>query len=318
MSLASYFKKKPIQKVARVNLNIMSDTGDTDTKAITLKTDVASLSKKTDDITKGDNKGEPTLTSTTAEKVKPNDTNKREAKFIFGFSVDNNEKGIDKATIHLNESHISNSKKRRQRQKNKSKNHQHLERECTTDEIIIGTSSLNDDKDEDIQNQMHDPSLIQSLSDHVFERNSIVNTSEDDFTSARIPPGFQKALNGHRIESSIPESTPLISLVTPTNGMRKTPGKKRQTKKVSVARQMQLDEIERKKRNERSIKQPTRTIHFNSVTQSKAMVNRSSLAVHRERSKMIGKETDEEVCDINPFSFGFNFNYILNNTDSFI
>jgi hypothetical protein len=117
MSLASYFTKKSGPKAARVNLTVVSESGEN--KSVTINS-VASSTRKE-------------ITSNDAEKVKPvhevNSLHKDQAHndhFVFGFSVD--------------EATTSASKKRRQRQKNKNKQHENLKQHTDQATIILENS----------------------------------------------------------------------------------------------------------------------------------------------------------------------------------
>lgn len=61
-----------------------------------------------------------------------------------------------------------------------------------------------------------------------------------------------------------------------------------------------------------------RTLQFNSSDKGKAMVNHGSIAVYREKTKLLKQQQqnhDEKdkilQKESNPFSFGFHFNSIL-------
>lgn len=300
MSLASYFTKKSGPKATRVNLAVVSDSGETKTVGIRSLTSSGrkdcSLSSCSDDF----------------ETRKPKSNNNlplgqgksQRDKFVFGFSVGEECSSTEQHTT-------SSSKKRRQRQKNKIKcsekvNQQIIELEERKDidpQIVPNqseTSTTNEEikKDELLYTPTNDETNVET---------------HDNFTNVQPPPGF----NSKATEN---ESIPTSTLLRPSDKFRKTPGKKKskENKKLSVARQMQLHELDQRRKNERTIrpKQQEMKIQFNTVTKGKAMVNRGSLAVHREKSKQVGRQAEQSVQEVNPFSFGFNFSTLLNVPDN--
>lgn len=97
---------------------------------------------------------------------------------------------------------------------------------------------------------------------------------------------------------------------------------KKSKKTPSIQRQAQLKSIEEKKSLNIHKKSKTttqdRTLQFNSSDKGKAMVNHGSIAVYREKTKLLKQQQqnhDEKdkilQKESNPFSFGFHFNSIL-------
>ena len=102
---------------------------------------------------------------------------------------------------------------------------------------------------------------------------------------------------------------------------KKTPSKSKQ-----VQRQAQLNAIQEKEvASSNSMKQhrmlQDRKLQFNSSNKGRAMVNHGSLAVHKEKSKILKRQQQEEQNHqkneeeqgggSSPFSFGFNFSTLL-------
>jgi hypothetical protein len=316
MSLASYFTKKSGPKAARVNLTVVSESGEN--KSVTINS-VASSTRKE-------------ITSNDAEKVKPvhevNSLHKDQAHndhFVFGFSVD--------------EATTSASKKRRQRQKNKNKQHENLKQHTDQATIILEQSSDIRTNNRTIETEKFiesAPQFAQSLkqtpstNEDIYKKNDNLHKStqnenhseiiHDNSTPLQPPPGLDsQVIENATLPLNENSSIPTNALLRPNDKFRKTPGKKtsKKNKKTSVARQMQLDELNQRK-NEKIIrpKQQEMKLQFNAVTKSKAMVNRGSLAVHREKTKHVGKQEEQPVQEVNPFSFGFNFNTLLNVPDN--
>lgn len=307
MSLASYFTKKSGLKPARVNLAVVSDSGET--KTVAINSVVSSTISRKESISTSCSDDNVKLKSEHKASTPLSQEKLKIDNFAFGFAVDGeNGNNTEKQTI-------SNSKKRRQRQKNKIKcsekangqdtaiQHQIIEPiECKEHEPLIvpspkHTSSTNQDRKKD------DPLNIPTKDESRVE-------IHNSLTEVQPPPGFKNQVTENK-------SLPTMTLLRPSDKFRKTPGKKKskKNKKVSVARQMQLDELGQRK-NEKNIqtKQQEMKLQFNAITKSKAMVNRGSLAVHREKTKQVGKQVEQPAPEVNPFSFGFNFNTLLPDT----
>ncbi len=102
--------------------------------------------------------------------------------------------------------------------------------------------------------------------------------------------------------------------------------KNKKPKTQSIQLQAQLQALQEKQLKSIKVQQrqkpsiPDRTLKFNS-DKGKAMINRGSLAVHREKSKLMkqhqqqqqekGVDIGESQKQCNPFSFGFHFNSLL-------
>ena len=99
--------------------------------------------------------------------------------------------------------------------------------------------------------------------------------------------------------------------------------RKKSKKPLSIQRQAQLNLQHEKqslsKHRKSKKKAQDRILQFNSADRGKAMVNHGSLAVHREKTKLLKQQqqrnNDEKDRNLqkesNPFSFGFHFNSLL-------
>ena len=93
---------------------------------------------------------------------------------------------------------------------------------------------------------------------------------------------------------------------------RRTPGKRQKSKKPMSTQQKARIQVMKDKNVVNMKRKVESTIKFNSADKGKAMVNRGSVAVHKEKNRFPSKQVAEsEKNEVNAFSFGFNFNNIL-------
>ena len=99
-----------------------------------------------------------------------------------------------------------------------------------------------------------------------------------------------------------------------TSTCRRTPGKRQKpNKSMSVQQKARIQLMEEKSFThiKRATGKSDSIIKFNIADKGKAMVNRGSVAVHKEKNRFQSKQVESDINEVNAFSFGFNFNNIL-------
>lgn len=151
------------------------------------------------------------------------------------------------------------------------------------------------------------------------------------------PKENKKYVKKERIETNESQKATNVAAAAAAAAIKtRNNSKKAKKKPTSIQRQAQLNSIHEKqsltpKNSKRRTKKDEKVLKFNSSDKGKAMVNHGSLAVHKEKSKMLKRKQLTQIdCDVgkggddeamvqgeisSPFSFGFNFGTLLPQAD---